>query len=86
VNREWIILIIAVAVIVILNIALWSAFAGKKKTQNSARWEQINRSIQTPFAKEDASLKELSERVNRLKQKPLKSVESDRNDRTESQS
>jgi hypothetical protein len=81
-TRELFIPILAVAVIVILNIALWSSFAGKKKTKNSGRWEQINRSIQTPFAKEDANLRELSDRVNRLKQKPLDSFESDRNDRS----
>jgi FtsZ-interacting cell division protein ZipA len=83
-TRQTIVLILVIAVIVILNIALWSSFAGKKKTKNTARWEQINRSIQTPFAKEDASLKELSERVNRLQQKSIVTSESDRNDQSQS--
>lgn len=83
-TRELFIPILAVAVIIILNIALWSSFGSKKKTKNSARWEQINRSVQTPFAKEDATLRELSDRVNRLKQKPLNSTESDTNDRSQS--
>jgi hypothetical protein len=83
-TRETIVLILVIAVIVILNIALWSSFVGKKKTKNSARWEQINRSIQTPFAKEDASLKELSERVDRLKQKSIVTSESDKNEQSQS--
>jgi predicted negative regulator of RcsB-dependent stress response len=83
-TRETIVLILVIALIVIMNIALWSSFIGKKKTKNSARWEQINRSIQTPFAKEDSSLKELSERVDRLKQKSIGTNESDRNDPSQS--
>lgn len=83
-TREMIVLVVVIAVIVILNIALWSSFIGKKKTKNSAQWEQFNRSIQTPFAKEDASLKELSERVDRLKQKSIVTSESDRNDQSQS--
>jgi len=78
--------VLAVAVIVILNVALWSSLSGKKTTKNSDQWMKISRSIQKPFEKEDASLKELSERVNRLKQKSTNTIESDRNDQSNSKS
>jgi len=78
--------VLAVAVIVILNVALWSSLSGKKTTKNSDQWMKISRSIQKPFEKEDTSLKELSERVNRLKQKSTNTIESDRNDQSNSKS
>jgi len=78
--------VLAVAVIVILNVALWSSLNSKKTTKNSDQWMKISRSIQKPFEKEDASLKELSERVNRLKQKSTNTIESDRNDQSNSKS
>lgn len=79
---DYLIPVLVVAVIVIINIALWSSLSSKKATRDSARWAQISQSIQKPFAKEDAILKELSERVSRLKQAPDNSNESDKNDQS----
>lgn len=81
---DYLIPVLLVAVIVVINIALWSSLSSKKVTKDSARWAQISRSIQKPFEKEDAILKELAERVNHLKQKPDNSTESDRNEHSES--
>jgi len=74
--------VLVVAVIVILNVALWSSLSGKKTTKNSEQWTKISRSIQKPFEKEDNALQELSERVSLLKQKPNNVIESDRNDQS----
>ncbi len=79
---DYLIPVLVVGVIVIINIALWSSLSSKKVTKDSARWAQISQSIQKPFAKEDAILKELSDRVNRLKQTPDNSTESDKNDQS----
>jgi hypothetical protein len=78
--------VLVIAVIVILNIALWSSLGGKKNTKNTDQWMKINRSIQKPFEKEDHALQELSERVSLLKQKPNNAIESDRNDQSNPQS
>ncbi len=79
---DYLIPFLVAAVIVVINIALWSSLSSKKTTRDSARWAQISHSIQKPFEKEDALLKELSVRVNRLKQKPDNSMESDKNDQS----
>lgn len=80
--NDYLIPVVVVAIIVVINIALWTSLSGKKAVKNSARWTQISQSIQKPFEKEDMLLKELSERVNRLKQKSENGTESETNDQS----
>ncbi|BCY16282.1 MAG: hypothetical protein GYA12_08270 [Chloroflexi bacterium] len=80
--NDYLIPVMVVAIIVVINIALWTSLSGKKAVKNSARWTQISQSIQKPFEKEDMLLKELSERVNRLKQKSENGTESETNDQS----
>lgn len=80
---EYLVPLLLVAFIVVINIALWTSFSGKTTSKDTEKWKKISRSIQNPFEKEDNSLKELSERVSRLKQKSMdstESLESDGND------
>jgi FtsZ-interacting cell division protein ZipA len=49
--NDYLIPVMVVAIIVVINIALWTSLSGKKAVKNSARWTQISQSIQKPSKK-----------------------------------
>jgi hypothetical protein len=56
-----------VAFILVINIALWASFKNSETRGQLDMLRKAGRTLRNPFEKEDAALKELSQKVNALK-------------------
>jgi|WetSurMetagenome_2_1015567.scaffolds.fasta_scaffold854725_1 hypothetical protein len=73
----WVILGCFGIFIILINLSLWTAW--RKKDTTEGEWlQRFTQGIRSPWSKEDAQLKELSTRINDLKQGSTENLPADK--------